>query len=257
MAVDYAHRHKILHRDLKPSNVILDEAGEPHVTDFGLARRLGGDSTLTLTGQVFGSPRFMPPEQVSGRPDAVGVHSDVYGSGAIFDYLLTARPPFVGETMETTLAQVLEQEPVSPRLFNASVPRDLETICLKCLEKEPSRRYATAQALADELGRFHATVYSGNDFNTTGKFMDIHEYQAKEILSGYGIKIAEGGLAYSPEDAVQRAREIGGNIRAVKAQIHSGARGKAGGIKICKTHDEVEAAGGYLLGKRLVTHRKY
>ncbi|MEY3107635.1 MAG: hypothetical protein RIT35_1813, partial [Pseudomonadota bacterium] len=85
--------------------------------------------------------------------------------------------------------------------------------------------------------------------------MDIHEYQAKDILSGYGIKIAEGGLAYSPEDAVQRAREIGGHVWAVKAQIHSGARGKAGGIKICKTHDEVEAAADYLLGRRLVTHQ--
>ena len=159
-AVHHAHQHKILHRDLKPSNVILDAAGEPQVTDFGLAKRLSTlDSRLqtqdlTLTGQVFGSPRFMPPEQASGRSGAVGVHSDVYGLGAILYYLMTARPPFVGETVEMTLAQVLEQDPVPPRLLSASVPRDLETICLKCLEKEPSRRYASAQAVADELGRF-------------------------------------------------------------------------------------------------------
>jgi len=158
-AVHYAHQHGLLHRDLKPSNVILDGAGEPRVMDFGLAKRLTSDlglrtSDLTLTGQVFGSPRFMPPEQASGRRGAVSVRSDVYGLGAILYYLLTARPPFVGETLETTLAQVLEREPVAPRLLNASAPRDLETICLKCLEKEPSRRYATAQAVADELSRF-------------------------------------------------------------------------------------------------------
>ncbi|MHC1764642.1 MAG: WD40 repeat domain-containing serine/threonine protein kinase [Verrucomicrobiia bacterium] len=153
-AVQYAHEHGILHRDLKPSNVILDEAGEPHVTDFGLARRLDGASTLTLTGRVFGSPGFMAPEQASRRPGAVGVHSDVYGLGAILYNLLTGRAPFMGETVETTLAQVLERDPVPPRLLNASTPRDLETICLKCLEKDPARRYPNAQAVAEELGRF-------------------------------------------------------------------------------------------------------
>lgn len=153
-AIHYAHQQGILHRDLKPSNILVDEAGEPHVADFGLARRLEGDSTLTLSGQVFGSPSFIPPEQAAGRRGAVGTAGDVYGLGGLLYYTLTGRPPFVGGTLETTLAQVLHQEPVPPRMLNASIPRDLETLCLKCLEKEPSRRYATAAAVADELGRF-------------------------------------------------------------------------------------------------------
>jgi WD40 repeat protein len=153
-AIQYAHQQGILHRDLKPSNIIVDAAGEPHITDFGLARRLAGDSTLTLTGQVFGSPSFIPPEQAAGRRGAVGVPGDVYGLGAILYFALTGRPPFVGESLETTLLQVLQQEPVGPRLLNASIPRDLETIYLKCLEKEPARRYSAAQALANELDRF-------------------------------------------------------------------------------------------------------
>ena len=153
-AIEHAHQQGILHRDLKPSNVLIDGSDQPRITDFGLAKRLDTESSLTLSGQVLGSPSFMPPEQAGGKRDRVGRHSDVYGLGGILYYLLTARPPFQADSLETIVSQVLNAEPVSPRLLNPTVPRDLETICLKCLEKDARRRYATAQELADELGRF-------------------------------------------------------------------------------------------------------
>jgi WD40 repeat protein len=153
-AISYAHAQGILHRDLKPSNVIVEAAtDQPRLTDFGLAKRLDGDSSLTVTGQVLGSPSFIPPEQAAPSSQKVGKRSDVYGLGAILYYLLTARPPFQALSLPATVNQVLTTEPLAPRLLNAGIPRDLETICLKCLEKEPSRRYQTAQALAEELGR--------------------------------------------------------------------------------------------------------
>jgi WD40 repeat protein/predicted Ser/Thr protein kinase len=153
-AVHYAHQHGILHRDLKPSNILVDAFDQPRITDFGLAKRLGGDSDLTLTGQVLGSPNFISPEQAEGRSDAVGPPSDVYSLGALLYHLLTRQPPFQADTLTTLLKQVLEVEPIPPRSLNPSIPKDLETICLKCLEKEAHRRYPTAQALADDLGRF-------------------------------------------------------------------------------------------------------
>ncbi len=155
-AVHYAHECGILHRDLKPSNVLVDLDDQPHVVDFGLARRLEGDSELTVTGQVLGSPNYLPPEQATGQRARVSRRTDVYALGATLYHLLTARPPFQAEALAQILDLVLHADPVSPRLLNPSVPRDLETICLKCLEKEPARRYSTAQALADELGRFLA-----------------------------------------------------------------------------------------------------
>ena len=153
-AIHYAHQRGILHRDLKPSNVLMDEFDQPRITDFGLAKQLKVDSELTTTGQVLGSPNYMPPEQADAKRGSIGTHSDVYSLGAILYHLLTGRPPFPSETLEDTLRQVLNTEPVAPRLLNASVPRDLETICLKCLEKDSLRRYGSAQELADDLGRW-------------------------------------------------------------------------------------------------------
>ncbi len=153
-AIEYAHRRGILHRDLKPSNILIDSSDQPQVTDFGLAKRLEGDSSLTLSGQVLGSPNYMPPEQADGRRGKVGRYSDVYALGATLYHLVTGRAPFVAATMAETLQQVQDAEPVSPTVLNPHVPRDLKTICLKCLEKEPARRYPTAQELADDLGRW-------------------------------------------------------------------------------------------------------
>ena len=159
-AVQYAHTHGILHRDLKPSNVLIDSSDQPRITDFGLAKRLENshlstfNPQLTLSGQVLGSPNYLSPEQAAGRPAEVGPASDVYALGAMLYHLLTGRPPFQGDSLTALLRQVIETDPVGPRLLNPGIPRDLETICLKCLEKDRSRRYGTAQALADELGRF-------------------------------------------------------------------------------------------------------
>jgi WD40 repeat protein/tRNA A-37 threonylcarbamoyl transferase component Bud32 len=153
-AVAYAHVEGVVHRDLKPANILIDKNGQPRLTDFGLAKRVEGDSGLTATGQILGTPSYMPPEQASGCGDAVGPLSDVYSLGAILYCLLTGRPPFQADNPLDTLMQVLQRDPVPPRQLNAAIPRDLETICLKCLEKDPRKRYPSAQELTADLGRF-------------------------------------------------------------------------------------------------------
>jgi WD40 repeat protein len=161
-AVQYAHDLGVLHRDLKPSNVLVDMFGQPRITDFGLAKQLSGSEAsvltrqLTLTGQMLGSPAFMAPEQAASDTGRIGRACDIYSLGAVLYWLLTCRPPHMGSTLGETIRSVQEDEPVPPRRLNRAVPLDLETICLKCLEKEPSRRYPTAKKLADDLGRFLA-----------------------------------------------------------------------------------------------------
>lgn len=153
-AIAHAHESGVLHRDLKPSNILLDGSDRPRVTDFGLAKQIDSDAALTRPGEVLGSPAYLPPEQVSGKSPTVT--GDVYSLGAILYELLTARPPFVADTIAATLQQVLHAEPVAPRLLNPAVPRDLETICLKCLQKESRGRYASAAELASDLARYEA-----------------------------------------------------------------------------------------------------
>jgi serine/threonine protein kinase len=152
--VHYAHEHGILHRDIKPGNILLDRDCEPHLTDFGLARLVESESTVTRTLEVLGTPSYMAPEQAVGNNGAISSTTDVYGLGAVLYQLLTGHPPFAGGTTYETIKLLLDTEPRQPRLWNSKIDRDLSTICLKCLEKDPKRRYSSALALAEDLERW-------------------------------------------------------------------------------------------------------
>jgi eukaryotic-like serine/threonine-protein kinase len=152
--VHYAHEHGILHRDIKPGNILIDANGEPHLTDFGLARLLDTQSSVTRTIDVLGTPSYMAPEQAAGETAKLGKATDVYGLGAVLYQLLTSHPPFAGGTTYETIRLLRDTEPRQPGLLNPKVDRDLSTICLKCLEKDPKRRYASALTLAEDLERW-------------------------------------------------------------------------------------------------------
>src|SRR5258707_5518783 len=152
-AVHCAHQRGILHRDIKPGNILIDAKGEPHLTDFGLVRLMEGEGTITRTLDTLGTPSYMAPEQALGN-NQLTTETDVYGLGAVLYHLLTGHPPFAGGTTYDTIRLLLETEPRQPRLWNPKIDRDLTTICLKCLEKDPQRRYPSALALAEDLERW-------------------------------------------------------------------------------------------------------
>ncbi|MCA9260308.1 MAG: serine/threonine protein kinase, partial [Planctomycetales bacterium] len=146
-AIAYAHQQGVVHRDLKPANILIDRGGAPHITDFGLAKSTSSSHSLTNTGAILGTPSYMAPEQAAGDRGEVGPASDVFSLGAILYALLTGRPPFQGATPVDTVLALLEQDPPPPRLLNPKIPRDLEMIVMRCLQKPPELRYASAEAL--------------------------------------------------------------------------------------------------------------
>src|SRR5256714_14551723 len=201
--VHYAHEHGILHRDIKPGNILLDQKGEPHLTDFGLARLVESESTVTRTLEVLGTPSYMAPEQAVGNNAAISSLTDVYGLGAVLYQLLTGQPPFAGGTTYETIKLLLDTEPKPPRLLNPKIDRDLSTICLKCLEKDAKRRYASALALAEDLERWlrHEPIQARHTgvFARGGKWVRRNPTSTLLAAALIGLAAAAGWIASKSE----------------------------------------------------------
>src|SRR6266498_2953771 len=201
--VHYAHEHHILHRDIKPGNVLLDQKGEPHLTDFGLARLVETESTVTRTMEVLGTPSYMAPEQAVGNNAAISAITDVYGIGAVLYQLLTGHPPFAGGTTFETIKLLLDTEPRQPRLWNPKIDRDLATICLKCLEKDPQRRYSSALALAEDLEHWlkHEPIRAKRSgvFTHGRKWLWRNPTTARLIASLVALAVGAGVIVWKSE----------------------------------------------------------
>ncbi len=201
--VHYAHEHGILHRDIKPGNILLDAKGEPHLTDFGLARLVESESSVTQTLDVLGTPSYMAPEQAVGNNAAVSSATDVYGLGAVLYQLLTGHPPFAGGTTYETIKLLLDTEPRPPCLLNPKIDRDLSTICLKCLEKDPKRRYPAAAGLAEDLERWlkHEPIRARHTgiFARGKKWMQRNPASALLATSLIALATAAGWIIWNSE----------------------------------------------------------
>jgi TolB-like protein/Flp pilus assembly protein TadD/predicted Ser/Thr protein kinase len=201
--VSYAHEHGILHRDIKPGNILLDAKGEPHLTDFGLARLVESESTVTRTLEVLGTPSYMAPEQAAGNNTKLTSATDVYGLGAVLYQLLTGHPPFAGGTTYETIKLLLETEPRLPRLWNPKVDRDLSTICIKCLEKHPQRRYSSALAVAEDLERWlwHEPIHARHTgiFARGKKWLQRNPTAAGIVVLSLALMAALGVIVWKSE----------------------------------------------------------
>jgi tetratricopeptide (TPR) repeat protein/predicted Ser/Thr protein kinase len=219
--VHHAHEHGILHRDIKPGNVLIDSKGEPHLTDFGLARLAETANTLTHTMDVVGTPGYMAPEQAAGRNQQLTSATDVYGLGAVFYQLLTCHAPFAGATTYETVRLVLESEPRQPRLWNPQIDRDLSTLCMKCLEKDPQRRYGSALALAEDLERWlrHEPIRARH----TGVFTRGRKWLRRNRTTAAFITVVAVGLAGALWE-VSRIQEEGALVRRAKLSEQEQAR---------------------------------
>lgn len=253
-AVHHAHQRGVLHRDLKPSNILIDAEGQLHLTDFGLAKLLDGDSSLTRTLAVLGTPTYMSPEQAGGRSQFLTTATDVYGLGAIFYELLTGHPPFNAGTPLAILRLVLDREPQRPSQWVPGLNRDLEAICLKCLEKNPSQRYGSAMALAEELDRWQRheplEVRPSGSFERLTKWGRRHPLEALLVTAIFGgllaISIISSVLGVRISKARQSlAREVEQRTQAAK-RLHMEA-----GQHLVNAHDPAAALLPYLEAFRL------
>ena len=221
-AMHVAHRRGIIHRDLKPSNILLSADGTPKISDFGLARRFETDEHLTLSGARIGTLGYMAPEQAFGKPGSIGPAADIYSLGAVLYEMITGRPPFRAETPRETERQLLTEEPVLPRRLNASVPRDLETICLKCLRRNPRNRYESGDALAADLRRFRRgepiTARPVSFPERSGKWVRRHPTLVAALSFGLLTMLAAlGGASWL-------VAEHEANRRAVEFDLREAAR---------------------------------